>query len=79
MDECQYRRLYNYVETKNKSGEYVLRRSSKNYVVEEEKLYYVDKTADKKVVLSSKGERKSSVSSRSVILRLEGIEGGIQR
>ena len=46
--------LYNYVETKtypkdlNKSGKYVLRRSSKNYVVEEEKLYYVDKTADNK-------------------------------
>ena len=54
MDECQYRRLYNYVETKtypkdlNKSGKHVLRRSSKNYVVEEGKLYYVDKTADKK-------------------------------
>ena len=53
MDECQYRRLYNYVETKtfpkdlNKSGKYVLRRSSKNYVVEEGKLYYVDMTADK--------------------------------
>ena len=52
MDEKQYQSIFDYIVKKSypqdfsKNQKYILRRSSKNFCVEGEQLFYVDKRAD---------------------------------